>query len=142
MTDTVRFTADKHLESDLTKANSFEDVRALLENASVRSGIGHRDPSTGRFVAVETDSQRAAAPTVPDEEKQVTKFADIGGREFTFEGTALEVEVAMRQAYEVAEALRPAASALPVVPRDARNTSFDHPVTQYLAEQGFDVDEA
>src|SRR5437899_343886 len=64
------------------------------------------------------------------------------GQQFTFEGTALEVEQAIRQAYEVAEALRPAASALPVIPREARNTSFDHPVTQYLAEQGFDVNQA
>src|SRR6266852_4261084 len=142
MSDTIRFKADKNLEGDLNQATSYEDVRSLLENASVRSGIGHRDPSTGRFVAVENDSQRAAAPAVPDEEKPVMKDVEISGQQFTFEGTALEVEQAIRQAYQVAEALRSAAPALPVIPREARNTSFDHPVTQYLAEQGFDVNQA
>src|SRR2546425_12182924 len=109
--DTLRFTADKNLEGDLNKAHSFEDVRSLLENASARSGIGHRDPSTGRFVAVETDSQRAAAPVTPAEDKHVIKDVEINGAQLTFEGTPLEVEQAIRQAYEVAEALRSAAPA-------------------------------
>src|SRR6266849_5973717 len=125
--ETIRFTADRALEGDLTKANSYEDIRGLLENASVRSGIGHRDPQTGRFVAVETDSQRAAAPAVPEAEKHIMKDVTISGQQFTFEGTALEVEQAIRQAYQVAEALRPAASTLPVIPRE-RQTQFDHPI--------------
>src|SRR6266852_9074565 len=142
MSDTIRFKADKNLEGDLNQATSYEDVRSLLENASVRSGIGHRDPSTGRFVAVENDSQRAAAPAVPDEEKLVMKDVTISGQQFTFEGTALEVEQAIRQAYEVAEALKSQADpALPVIPRE-RQPQFDHPVESYLQSKGFDVDRA
>jgi hypothetical protein len=143
LSDTLRFTADKTLQADLEKAVTAEEIRALLENASVRSGIGNRDPQTGRFVAVETDAAAATRrAAVPPTEKYVERTVVIGGKQLQFEGTALEVEIAIRQAYEIANALQSDdAPAVPVLPRETRNTAFDHPVKQFLSEQGVDIDQ-
>src|SRR6267378_6787991 len=105
--------SDKNLEKDINKAASFEDLRALLENAASRSGIADRDPVTGQFVR-----RDPVAQTVAPEEEQVTKVETIGGTEFTFTGTALEVEHQIGNAYKIAEAVRPVEP--PVTPRSVR----------------------
>src|SRR6266566_2133122 len=109
--------SDKKLDTDINKAASFEDIRSLLENATSRSGIADRDPITGQFVR--RDPLTPAAQTVvPAEEEQVTKVETIGGTEFTFTGTALEVERAISDAYKVAEAVQTVEP--PVTPRSVR----------------------
>jgi hypothetical protein len=162
---------DKNLEKDINRATTFEDIRALLENAASRSGIADRDPQTGQFVR--RDPLTPAAQTVPEEEKQINKTEVIGGKEITFAGTALEVEQQIGNAYKVAEALRPEVETpAPVVPRSARAKTpaeseqevldrteahlalirgeitieqymdRTHAIDTYLAEKGFDVEAA
>jgi DNA gyrase inhibitor GyrI len=163
--------SDKRLDADINKAQTFEDLRALLENATVRSGIAERDPQTGQFVR--RDPLISAAQTVAPAEEEVTKTEVIGGREFTFTGTAGDVAKAVADAYRVAEAVTEAAEApAPITPRSVRaktqaerereicdRTELDlqfrrgelttaeyldrtNAIGEYLAEKGFDVQEA
>ncbi len=106
--------SDKTLDKDINKAASFEDLRALLENAASRSGIADRDPVTGQFVR-----RDPVAQTVAPEDEQITKVETIGGTEFTFTGTALEVEQQIGNAYKIAEAVK-LAEPQPVTPRSVR----------------------
>lgn len=162
--------ADRKLESDINKADSFDDLRALLGNAVERSDLGvTRDPQTGQFVPRE----RETAAAVSAEDDEVTKTEEIGGREFTFTGTAAEVEKQIADAYRVAEAVKEAApSPRLATPQPARaKTQADrdldsaneaeqllklrrgeistaqfldrtNAVGRFLAEQGFDVEAA
>jgi hypothetical protein len=96
--------ADEHLTSDIAKAQTPDEIRALLEAAMSRSGIADRDLQTGRFVR--RDPLTPANQDAADE--TVTKTVEINGKEFTFEGTALEVERSVGAALQVANALKPA----------------------------------
>ena len=107
---------DKKLDADINRATTFEDLRALLENATSRSGIADRDLVTGQFVR--RDPLTPAAQTVAPEDERITKTEVIGGKEFTFTGTALEVEQQIGNAYRIAEAVRPVEQ--PVTPRSVR----------------------
>ena len=40
--------SDRRLDADITKAGTFEDLRALLENATVRTQPAERDHDTLR----------------------------------------------------------------------------------------------
>jgi hypothetical protein len=109
--------SDKKLEADINKAQTYEDLRALLENATSRSGIADRDPQTGQFVRRDplTPATQTASPN--EEEQEITKTEVIGGKEFIFTGTALEVEKAIGDAFKVANAVK---TAEPVTPRSVR----------------------
>lgn len=100
--------SDRRLDADITKAGTFEDLRALLENAVERSPLGvTRDPQTGQYIR--RDPLAAAAQTVePEETEMVTKAVTIGGKEFSFTGDALDVERQIGAALQVAEALKTA----------------------------------
>jgi hypothetical protein len=162
--------ADKKLEADINKVESFEDLQALLGNAVERSDLGvTRDPQTGQFVPRE----REVAHAVPDEEQEITKTENIGGKDFTFTGTAVEVEKEIANAYRVAEAVQAAAPSPRLVapPRARAKTQADfdleaaneaeqtlrlrrgeistaeflertNAVGRYLEEKGFDVEAA
>jgi hypothetical protein len=97
--------ADAALTADINKAQTYEDLRALLENATSRSGIADRDPQTGQFVR--RDPLTPANQTAEPEDAQVTKTETIGGREFTFTGTDAKVTQQITQAYKIAEAVKP-----------------------------------
>jgi DNA gyrase inhibitor GyrI len=161
--------ADKHLEKDINKATTYEDLVGLLHNSLERSNIATRDPETGQFVR--RDPLSPAAQTVAPAEEEVKKTEVIGGKEFTFTGTADEVSKAVADAYRVAEAVTTQA-AEPVTPRSVRaktqaererdicdRTELDlqfrrgelttaeyldrtNAIGEYLAEKGFDVDAA
>jgi hypothetical protein len=162
--------ADKTLEKDLNRATTFEEIRALLENATSRSGIADRDPQTGQFVR--RDPLTPAAQTIDDGDQQITRTETIGGKEFNFTGTVLEVEKAIGHAYKVAEAVKtaePSATVTVHTPRaktqaERERELFDrtqidlqfrrgelttaeyldrtNAIGEYLAEKGFDVDAA
>jgi|SRR5712664_1403410 len=169
MTEFLR--SDKNLDADINRATTFEDLRALLERATLRSGIADRDPQTGQFVR--RDPLTPADQVIPDDaDKQITKTEVIGGQEFTFTGTALDVEKAIGDAYKVAEALKTTQPPASVTPRSVRaktpaeseqevldrtearlalirgEIDIDeymgrtHAVETFLAEKGFDVDAA
>lgn len=99
---------DKNLERDINKANSYEEIRGLLENAAARSGIAERDPQTGQFVRRNplTPASQTVDPNQP-EEKTFTKVVNIGGQDFEFSASSeLELEQNIRGANEVASAAR------------------------------------
>jgi hypothetical protein len=159
--DPTRLIADKALIADINKATNFEDMRALLHNATERSGIATRDPQTGQFIPREplTPAAQTGAPA----DTQVSRTETIGGKEFTFTGTALEVEKQIGQAYKIVEAVKPVEV---VVAREQRvaltqtekdnleiqfklgNLTSDQylertgAVNEYMATRGFDVAQA
>jgi hypothetical protein len=108
---------DKALERDIAKAQTAQEIQSLLENAVRRSGIADRDPQTGQFVRRDPTP---ASQTVAPEEEQITRTESIGGQEFTFTGTTLDVEKAIGNAYKVVEALTPAEPSAPVTPQLVR----------------------
>jgi hypothetical protein len=127
-----KMAGDKNLEQDINKAETFEDLRALLENATERSGIVHRDPQTGQFIPVERPT---AAPVVPaaDADKKFTRTETIGGQEFEFEASSeLALERAVGDALRVAEVVKENARPIVIAPPPER-----HQMTQ--AERDLEI---
>jgi hypothetical protein len=164
--------ADKNLTKDINKAETFEDLKSLLENAVARSGIANRDPETGQFVRRDplTPAAQTATPA-DDAEKQITKTEVIGGQEFEFTGTQVEVDKQIAKAYRIAGAVKASQPVVPATPRPRVKTRAErereiydrteldlqfrrgelttaeyldktNAIGEYLAEKGFDVEAA
>jgi hypothetical protein len=154
--------ADEHLTSDIAKAQTPDEIRALLEAAMSRSGIADRDLQTGRFVRRDP---LTPAPQDAAINESVTKKVEIGGREFEFSGTELEVERQIGAALQVANALKPAVTPRAQLAADAEQRVLTqveanlqlrrgeistaeylektNAMETYLVEQkGFDIDRA
>jgi hypothetical protein len=162
---------DKALERDIAKAQTAQEIQSLLENAMARSNIAVRDPQTGQFIRrdpltpAEQDAAAAAAAKQEETEHEFSKTEVIGGVEFTFTAsTEVELEQKIGDAYRVAGAVQ---ANPPATQRESRNLARKvvdrneaeellrsgaittaeflertDAVGDYLAERGFDVDEA
>lgn len=118
--------SDKKLEAALTQATTYDELQSILHNSLERSGIAERDPITGQFVRREQTAAKTPAAAA-DTEQQITKTETIGGTEFTFTGTTLEVERQIGDTYKIAEALQQNDAPPPpvVTPRSVRKTQAD-----------------
>ena len=140
---------DKTLDRDISKATTFEDLRAILENATVRSGIAERDPQTGRFVRRDplTPAQNQPAESSEDEGK-FKKTIAIAGKDYEVTGSSeLDLEQNIGRLLEIAENARHQAAAAGngetrVVNLDGISDPIKQAVRDILQVSGFDVQRA
>jgi hypothetical protein len=140
--------SDKVLEKDIQKATTFEDLRALLENATVRSGIAERNPDTGRFERRDPLTPAQNQPTESSEDEGTFKKPiTIAGKDYEVTGSSeLDLEQNIGTLLEIAaNARQKAAEAASVSARPIRQdvpVEISDAVASSLAAHGFDVDRA
>jgi hypothetical protein len=140
---TKRMAADAELTRQINAAKSPDEIRDILHAAVERSTDLNltRDRDTGQFVRRETPAQNPPEKQEPTEEKKFTKTIEINGTEFTFEGaTELEVETAVRNAYEIASVFeRHQQQSRVVEPTnlDGIADPIKRAVAEIMVEQGF-----